>query len=201
MPPKSNTKPKGDYIETDTGNKVARKNQLVGTQHIILAGRSVIQPDVCIRGDLVRTAPPPSTPSTGPPPPPQHSTSVTIGRYTFISTSTLLKPPSRLTRGIQNHHPLKIGDHTFIGERCIIEAASIGDHVYIGKGAVVGKMCIIRDWAKVLEGAVVAPGTVVMSGLVFGGRPAREVGEVGEGWGAHEGMEGGDLRELWKSVG
>lgn len=62
-------------------------------------------------------------------------------------------------------------------------------------------MCIIRDWAKVLEGAVVAPGTVVMSGLVFGGRPAREVGEVGEGWGAHEGMEGGDLRELWKSVG
>ena len=100
-----------------------------------------------------------------------------------------------------SYHPLKIGDHTFIGERCIIEAASIGDHVYIGKGAVVGKMVIIKDWVKVLEGAVLAAGTVVPSGCVVGGRPARVVGEVGDGWGMHEGMEGGDMRELWRSVG
>lgn len=62
-------------------------------------------------------------------------------------------------------------------------------------------MCIIKDWAKVLEGSVVAPGTVVMSGVVVGGRPAREVGEVGEGWGVQEGAEGGDLRGIWKAVG
>lgn len=83
----------------------------------------------------------------------------------------------------------------------MLEAASVGDHVHIGRGAVVGRMCVVKDWARVLEGSVVAAGTVVMSGMVFGGRPAREVGVVGEGWGAHEGMEGGDLRERWRGVG
>ena len=104
-------------------------------------------------------------------------------------------------KGQLTYHPLKIGDHTFIGEKCVIEAASVGDHVYIGKGAVVGKMCIIKDLVKVLEGAVLPPGMVVASGFVVGGRPARVVGEVGEGWGGKEGVEGGDLRELWRSVG
>lgn len=204
MPPKPIPKPKGDYIETDTGNKVARKSQLHGTHNIILGGRTTIQPDVCIRGDLVRSLPPqPITDPTSKPPaaPPPYNTSVTIGRYTFISTGSILRPPSRMHKGVISYHPLKIGDHTFVGERCVIEAASIGDHVHIGAGAVVGKMCVVKDWARVLEGSVVAAGTVVMSGLVFGGRPAREVGEVGEGWGAHEGMEGGDLRERWRGVG
>ena len=203
MPPKpSSTKPRGDYIETDTGNKVARRSQLYGTQNIILGGRTTIQPDVCIRGDLVRAAPPTKDPKD-----PNKSgasatnTSVMVGRYTFVSTGSILRPPHRLHKGTVSYHPLKIGDHTFIGERCIIEAASIGDHVFIGKGAVVGKMVIIKDWVKVLEGAVLAAGTVVPSGCVVGGRPARVVGEVGDGWGMHEGMEGGDMRELWRSVG
>lgn len=83
----------------------------------------------------------------------------------------------------------------------MIEAASIGDHVYIGKGAIVGKMVIIKDWAKILEGAVVPTGMVVASGSVVGGQPGRVVGEVGDGWGMYEGMEGGGMRDLWRSVG
>ncbi|KAL2152734.1 hypothetical protein VTH82DRAFT_5919 [Thermothelomyces myriococcoides] len=47
--------PKGEYIETETGNKVARKAALLGTQNIILGGKTVIQPEVLIRGDLIRT--------------------------------------------------------------------------------------------------------------------------------------------------
>ncbi|KAK4695886.1 dynactin 5, partial [Lecanoromycetidae sp. Uapishka_2] len=108
MPPKTpTTKPKGDYIETDTGNKVARKAQLYGTQHIILGGRTTVQPEVCIRGDLVR-AQPPKDPKAAP----QHNTSVTIGRYTLISTGSILRPPSRLHKGAMTYYPLKIGDHT-----------------------------------------------------------------------------------------
>ena len=83
----------------------------------------------------------------------------------------------------------------------MIEAASIGDHVHVGNGAVVRKMAIIKDRVKVLEGAVVPTGMVVASGSVVGGRPARVVGDVGDGWGMFEGMEGGDMRELWRSVG
>ena len=87
-------------------------------------------------------------------------------------------------KGQLSFHPLKIGEHVFVGQGAIIEAASIGDHVHIGKGAVVGRMVILKDWVKVLEGAVLPMGMVVASGCVVGGRPARVVGEVGDGWGA-----------------
>ena len=70
----------------------------------------------------------------------------------------------------------------------------------IGAGSVVGKMVVIRDWVRVLEGSVVPAGMVVPSGVVVGGRPARVVGEVGEGWGVGGG-EGGGLRGLWRGVG
>ncbi|MCJ1272231.1 hypothetical protein MMC21_000017 [Puttea exsequens] len=219
MPPKPTPKTRGDYIETDTGNKVARKSQLYGTQHIILGGRTVVQPHVCIRGDLVRSAPPSNqtattgtsttdattTPANGAtagtkPPPPSPSTTITIGRYTHLSHSTLLRPPSRLHRSTLSHHPLKISDNVLIHPSCIIEAALIGEHVVIGAGSVVGKMVVIRDWVRVLEGSVVPAGMVVPSGVVVGGRPARVVGEVGEGWGVGGG-EGGGLRGLWRGVG
>ncbi|KAJ2985583.1 hypothetical protein NUW58_g5453 [Xylaria curta] len=67
---------KGEYIETDTGNKVARKAVLVGTQHIMLGGKTVIQAEAMIRGDLARTAQPASTPGAAP----GSNTAVAIGR-------------------------------------------------------------------------------------------------------------------------
>ena len=197
-------RPKSDYIETDTGNKVARKAQLHGTQHIVLGGRTVIQPDVCIRGDLVRTAPQAATtpaPGQKPAAPSGGGTSVSIGRYTFISQGSILRPPHRMFKGVVSFHPLKIGEHVFVGQGSIIEAASIGDHVHIGAGSVIGRMAILKEWVEVLEGSVVPAGMVVASGSVIGGRPARYLGDVGDGWGVGEGVEGGDQRELWRSVG
>lgn len=200
MPPKPRPTARGDYVETETGNKVSRKAQLYGTQHIFLSGRAVIQPNVCIRGDL-RAATPANTSDPSSKTTPAYNTSITIGRYTFLGAGSVLRPPYRLCQGAVVYSPLKIGDHVFVGEGCVIEAASIGDHVHIGNGAVVGKMAIIKDGVKILEGTVVPTGMVVASGSVVGGQPARVVGEVGEGWGLYEGMEGGDMRELWRSVG
>ncbi|KAI1939645.1 hypothetical protein LOZ66_002961 [Ophidiomyces ophidiicola] len=201
MPPKAI---KGEYIETDTGNKVSRRNQVHGTQHIILGGKTVIQADVCIRGDLYRQQP--ATPSSASAPggttshPNTPSVAVNVGRYTYLSRSCLLRPPSRLNRGTHSYYPLKIGDHVFIGERAVIEAASIGNHVHVGKDAVVGCMAILKDFVVVLDGAVVPAGMVVPSFCVVGGAPARVVGEVGEGFGI-EGAEGGMARERYRLVG
>lgn len=61
-------------------------------------------------------------------------------------------------------------------------------------------MAIIKDYVLVLDGAVVPPGMVVPSWSVVGGRPARVVGELGEGYGV-EGAEGGMARERYKNVG
>ncbi|KNG85721.1 dynactin Arp1 p25 subunit [Aspergillus nomiae NRRL 13137] len=204
MPPKV---AKGEYIETDTGNKISRRSQIHGTQHIILGGKTVIQGEAVIRGDLYRTSTSssasgdqagqqPSTSSSSSSP----SVAITIGRYSYISKQAVLRPPSRLHRGVHSFYPLKIGDHVFVGERAVVEAASVGNHVHIGRDAVIGSMAILKDFAYVLDGAVVAPGMVVPSWCVVGGAPARIVGEVGEGYGV-EGAEGGMARERYRLVG
>lgn len=96
--------------------------------------------------------------------------------------------------------PLKIGEHVFIGENTVVEAASVGNHVHIGQDTVVGSMAILKDYVVVLDNAVVPAGMVVPSFCVVGGQPARVVGEVGEGYGI-EGGEGGMARERYKMVG
>ncbi|EED19627.1 dynactin Arp1 p25 subunit [Talaromyces stipitatus ATCC 10500] len=207
MPPKVT---KGEYIETDTGNKISRRSLIHGTQHIILGGKTVIQAEAVIRGDLYRLQSSssssshahhndgenPSSSATNIPP----SVAITVGRYTYISRAAILRPPSRLHRGIHSYYPLKIGDHVFVGERSVVEAAQIGNHVHIGNDVVVGNMAILKDFAYVLDGAVVPPNMVVPSFCVVGGRPARIVGEVGEGYGV-EGAEGGLARERYRVVG
>ncbi|KAF5863245.1 Dynactin subunit 5, partial [Aspergillus alliaceus] len=177
MPPKAT---KGEYIETDTGNKISRRSQIHGTQHIILGGKTVIQAEAVIRGDLYRTSGSNSSSgSSGDPQQPTSSPSVaiTIGRYSYVSKQAVLRPPSRLHRGVHSFYPLKIGDHVFVGERAVVEAASVGNHVHVGRDAVVGSMAILKDFSYVLDGAVVAPGMVVPSWCVVGGAPARIVGE------------------------
>ncbi|KAJ5105821.1 Dynactin subunit 5 [Penicillium alfredii] len=203
MPPKV---AKGEYIETDTGNKISRRSQIHGTQHIILGGKTVIQAEAVIRGDLYRlhssasgdpNNPATPTPTTQPNTP---SVAITVGRYSYISKAAILRPPSRLHRGVHSFYPLKIGDHVFVGESAVIEAASLGNHVHVGAHASVGSMAIIKDFSCVLDGAVVPPGMVVPSWCVVGGQPARIVGEVGEGYGV-EGAEGGLARERYRVVG
>ncbi|PKX92229.1 dynactin subunit 5 [Aspergillus novofumigatus IBT 16806] len=176
MPPKQ---AKGEYIETDTGNKISRRSQIHGTQHIILGGKTVIQADAVIRGDLYRSSSS-STSSTSQPSTP--SVAITIGRYSYISRQAVLRPPSRLHRGVHTFYPLKIGDHVFVGERAVVEAATVGNHVHIGREAVVGSMAILKDFAYVLDGAVVPAGMVVPSWCVVGGAPARIVGRLGRVW-------------------
>lgn len=88
----------------------------------------------------------------------------------------------------------------FVGERAVVEAATVGNHVHIGKEAVIGGMAILKDFTVVLDGAVVPAGMVVPSWCVVGGRPARIIGEVGEGYGV-EGAEGGLARERYRVVG
>ena len=211
--------PKSAYVSTETGNKVSRRCQLHGTQHIVLAGRCVIHPDVCIRGDLFRPTSSSSTSastngaqssqqqqqqqqqkpkSSGTP----NTVSVSIGRYTIVNQGATLRPPHRLSNNTLSYLPLKIGDHVWIGPHAYIEAAVIESHCHVGAGAVVGNLAILKEGCKVLEGCVVPAGMVVPSGAVVGGRPARVVGEVGDGWGVGEGEgEGREMREVWRSVG
>ncbi|CCC13399.1 hypothetical protein SMACR_06897 [Sordaria macrospora] len=185
--------PRGEYIETDTGNKVARKATLVGTQNIMLGGKTVIQPDVMIRGDLARTIPPAqSAGSSGP----ANNTAVAIGRYCFLSKGCVLRPPGRMYKGVFTFMPLRLGDHVFVGPGTVVQAAQIGNHVHIGGKVVIGEFAIIKDYVKVLDGSVVPPNMVIPSFSIVAGQPARIIGEIPEG-----GIEAFELRDLYKTVG
>ncbi|KAL1844206.1 hypothetical protein VTJ49DRAFT_3862 [Mycothermus thermophilus] len=186
--------PRGEYIETDTGNKVARKATLVGTQHIMLGGKTVIQPDAMIRGDLVRTIHPSS--QSGGNAAPQNNTAISIGRYCFLSRNCCLRPPGRFYKGAFTYMPLRMGDHVFVGPGAVVQAASVGSHVHIGAGCVIGEFAIIKDYVRILDGTVVPPNMVIPSFSIVAGQPARVIGEVPEG--GHEAFE---LRDLYKTVG
>ncbi|KAK0755099.1 trimeric LpxA-like protein [Schizothecium vesticola] len=168
--------PRGEYIETDTGNKVARKATLVGTQNIMLGGKTVIQPEVMIRGDL--------------------NTAVSIGRYCFLSRGCCLRPPGRMYKGAFTYMPLRMVDHVFVGPGSIVQAASIGSHVHIGARVAIGEFAIIKDYVRILDGTVVPPNMVIPSFSIVAGQPARIIGEVPEG--GHDAFE---LRDLYKTVG
>ncbi|KEY72073.1 hypothetical protein S7711_00090 [Stachybotrys chartarum IBT 7711] len=183
---------RGEYIETDTGNKVARKAVLVGTQNIMLGGKTVIQSEAMIRGDLVRTAP--SSTSGGSAP--TSNTAVSIGRYCFLSRGVLLRPPGRLYKGDFTYMPLRIGDHVFIGQNSVVQAASIGNHVLIGKGCVINEFAIIKDYVKILDGTIIPASMVVPSFSIVAGQPGRVIEEIPEG--GHDEFE---LRDLYKTVG
>lgn len=92
--------------------------------------------------------------------------------------------------------PLRMGDHVFVGQSSVVQAATIGNHVHIGQGVVVGEFAIIKDYVRILDGTVVPANMVIPSFSVVAGQPARLIGEVPEG--GHEAFE---LRELYKSVG
>ncbi|KAK5992250.1 Dynactin subunit 5 [Cladobotryum mycophilum] len=186
---------KGEYIETDTGNKVSRKAVLVGTQNIMLGGKTVIQPEVMIRGDLVRTIPH-AAPSSGGTAAPQNNTAVAIGRYCFLSRGVLLRPPGRIYKGTFTYMPLRLGDHVFIGQGTVVQAATIGSHVSIGKGCTINEFAIIKDYVKILDGTIVPAHMVIPSFSIVAGQPGQVVGEVPEG--GHEEFE---LRDLYKTVG
>ncbi|KAF2005618.1 trimeric LpxA-like protein [Amniculicola lignicola CBS 123094] len=203
--------PKGEYIETDSGNKVSRRSAITGTANITLGGRTVIMADVHLRGDLHPTRAAPSTSGKEP-----ITTSISIGRCTVISTGSVIRPPSRISRGEVHYYPMKIGDNVFIGPHCTISAISISSHVHISHHVTIHPFAMIKENVKILPHAVIPANMVIPSGSVVGGQPARVVGEVGEGWGVGGGVsggigggekggekgwvEGGDLRELVRSV-
>ena len=42
--------------------------------------------------------------------------------------------------------PLQIGDHVFIGEGSIVNAAVVSSYVYIGKNVIIGRRCVLKGF-------------------------------------------------------
>lgn len=166
----------------------------------MLSGKTVIQPEVMIRGDLFRTpatsSASGSTSTLAASSSSSSSTAVSLGRYCFLSRGVNLCPPGRVHKGAYTYMPLRMGEHVFVGQGSIVQAASIGSHVSIGKECTIGECAIIKDYVKILDGTIVPNFMVIPSFSIVAGRPARVIAELPEGaTGQFE------LRDLYKTVG
>ncbi|OQO06646.1 hypothetical protein B0A48_08433 [Cryoendolithus antarcticus] len=201
--PVSRRSVKTEYIETETGNRISRKARIEGKPHIQLGGKSMIMAGVILRGDLHRKPDPSGDDERKDK---TVITAISIGRGCVISTGCVLRPPSRISKDQITFFPIRISDNVFIGPDTHISAGTIGANCHIGAGCVLSPFSYIRENCKILPGTVVPHSMTVPPGCVVGGRPARILGDVGDGWGhggggeGEEWIEGGDLKRLVKAI-
>jgi dynactin-5 len=135
---------------------------MCASNNIKVMGKSVIQERVMIRGDLAQAF---------------------IGRYVYISPHVIIRPSIKIAQGQFLFVPVNIGDYVFIGDRSLVCAIMIGSHVHIGKDCIISDGCVIRNCSRILDGAVLAPDTVVPPFVTMGGNPARIVETLPESMG------------------
>lgn len=132
---------------------------LCGSQNIVLNGKTIIQSESIIRGDLAN---------------------IRIGRHCVISRRAVIRPPfKKFSKGVA-FFPLHVGDHVFINEDTIVNAAHIGSYVYIGKNCVIGRRCVLKDCCMVADNTVLSPETVVPAFSIYSGSPGLFSGELPE---------------------
>jgi dynactin-5 len=148
-----------DYIQTSTGNKISRLSNIIKPQSLeIPAGRCIIMNNVIIRCDLA---------------------AIKLNKYIIISEDTIIKPSYTFISGFR-YIPITIGNHCYIGKRCVIESASIGVGCYICDDVILSKRSILKDYVYVLEGCVVPNDMVIPPFSIVSGCPATIIGEMPE---------------------
>lgn len=64
---------------------------------------------------------------------------VKVGKHCIIRRGAVLRPSCKKMKDSMQFFPVSLGNHTYIGERTIVEALKVGSHVYIGCDCVIGK--------------------------------------------------------------
>jgi carbonic anhydrase/acetyltransferase-like protein (isoleucine patch superfamily) len=116
------------YITTDTGNRVSRDASILGSQHIVLAGRCLLLPGCVLAADR------PKVPS-------KSSLMIALGRGCVVGERARLEPspaPASASKreAQQYYYPIKVGDWTRVGSDARVSSVSIGNCCDIGAGAV-----------------------------------------------------------------
>ncbi len=71
-----------------------------------------------------------------------------------------------------------IGHDVSIGHNAIVHGCTIEDEVLIGMGAIVMDLALVQKHVLVAAGAVVLENSVLESGWIYGGTPAKKIKEL-----------------------
>jgi len=68
-----------------------------------------------------------------------------------------------------------IGDNVSIGHNAIVHGCTVESNVLVGMGAIVMDHAVLKSYCLIAAGAVVLEGTIVESGAIYAGIPAKKV--------------------------
>jgi len=114
---------------------------------------------------------------------------VRIGKHCYIGFSATIRgdfgtiiigDETAVEEGVIIHTPdqVLIGNRVIIGHMAMIHGARIDDCSLIGMQSMICDKAHIEEWAITAEQTLVLKNQVVSSGNIFGGSPARRIGEV-----------------------
>jgi len=73
-----------------------------------------------------------------------------------------------------------LGNNVSIGHNAIVHGSNVADNVLIGMGAIIMDNCEIGSNSIIAAGAVLTEGTIVPSGCIFAGVPAKKVKDISQ---------------------
>jgi hypothetical protein len=75
---------------------------------------------------------------------------------------------------------VSIGDNVTIGHGALLTSCVIGDRVLVGQGSIIQEGCEVENDVIIAAGAVVLPGTLIPSGQLWAGNPAKVIRPLSE---------------------
>ena len=73
-----------------------------------------------------------------------------------------------------------LGNNVSIGHNAIVHGSNVADNVLIGMGAIIMDNCEIGSNSIIAAGAVLTEGTIVPSGCIYAGVPAKKVKDISQ---------------------
>lgn len=74
--------------------------------------------------------------------------------------------------------PVNIGNNVSIAHNAVVHGCTIHDNVLVGIGAIVMDQCIVHGNVIIAAGAVVTKNTVIETGSVYAGVPAKKISDI-----------------------
>jgi dynactin-5 len=108
---------------------------------------------------------------------------ITMGDYVILKEDVIIRPTfakSDKSKSRMRYIQTKLGSCIYIDKGTIILSHKIGNNSFIGKNCVIGHRAIVLGNCKILDNSVVCPDTVIPPFTVWGGRPARYIGDLPE---------------------
>lgn len=143
----------------DKNIKISKNFFCRGMNEVRLDSMDVIEENVIIRGDLSR---------------------IHIGSGTIIDKGVVLHPCLDSPTPPFDYKNLAIGSQCYIGKNTIVCSRMIGNNVYIGNDCIISDRVEIGSNVKIPDGSYIPPDTKIVDNCVFGGKPAKYLGELTE---------------------